>query len=121
MSQFLPPAKGDMTARQRRMIEDAWVIEQKDTESAGETGYMIPALVQTTLPHLDPMLPKGMLYSRNSGRMTLTIAPTSQGMEYLTAQFRGSSPHGFALKSFEIRIAYDMILQFRLVNLSRSS
>ncbi|HZW11916.1 MAG TPA: replication protein RepA [Noviherbaspirillum sp.] len=75
--QFFAPLKGDLTTRQRRMIEDALAIEQEDARAAGATGFMIRTLAQATLPHLDPKLPMGMLYSRNTGCLTLTIAPTS--------------------------------------------
>jgi hypothetical protein len=74
---FLKPLETEPTARQRRMIEDALAIEQEDARTAGATGYMIRTLAQATLPHLDPKLPNGTLYSRNTGRLTLTVAPTS--------------------------------------------
>lgn len=83
---FLPPLKGDLSTRQRRLIEDALAIEEEDARSVGATGYMIRALAQATLPHLDPKLPNGMIYSRDTGRLTLTIAPTSpkHGIPYGT-------------------------------------
>jgi hypothetical protein len=71
--QFFASLKSSLTKRQRRMIEEALAIAEGD----GPTGYMMRALAQATLPHLDPKLPNGMLYSRNTGRLTLTVAPTS--------------------------------------------
>jgi len=76
-TRFLAPLKGDLTARQRNMIEDALAIEQEQARAANAIGYMIRTLAQATLPHLDPKLTQGMLYSRETGCLTLTVAPTS--------------------------------------------
>lgn len=70
-------SQGDLSTRQRRMIEDALAIEQEDVKAVGADGYMIRALAQATFPHLDPKLPNGMLYSRDTGCLRLTVAPTS--------------------------------------------
>lgn len=68
----------ELTQRQRNLIEDALQIERDDAKKANATGYMARALAQATLPHKDPELPPGMLYSRDTGRLTLTVAPTSK-------------------------------------------
>lgn len=74
---FLRPIKGDLTIRQKSLIEDALAIEQEEARAAGAVGYMVRTLAQATLPHLDPKLPNGMLYTRNTGQLILTVAPTS--------------------------------------------
>lgn len=115
--QFLAPIKGDLTTRQRRMIEDALAIEEEDARAAGVKGYMIRALVQATLPHLDPKLPKGMLYSRDTGRLTLTIAPSSpkHGIPY------GSIPRIImAWLCTEVVLNKDRILLDRTISLGKS-
>lgn len=68
---------GEMSERQRNLIEDALEIEQRDAKKAGAMGYMARTLVQATLPHKDPKMPLGQLYSRNTGKLTMTVAPTS--------------------------------------------
>lgn len=68
---------GEMSERQRNLIEDALEIEQRDAKKAGAMGYMTRALVQATLPHKDPKMPLGHLYSRSTGKLTMTVAPTS--------------------------------------------
>jgi hypothetical protein len=115
--QILAPLKGDLTTRQRRMIEDALAIEQEDARAAGAIGYMIRALAQATLPHLDPKLPKGMLYSRDTGRLTLTVAPTSpkHGIPY------GSIPRIImAWLCTEVVLNKDRILLDRTISLGNS-
>lgn len=74
---FMRPLKTDLTNRQKNLIEDALAIEQEEARAAGAVGYMVRTLAQATLPHLDPKLPNGMLYSRDTGQLILTVAPTS--------------------------------------------
>lgn len=74
---FFKPIKGKLSHRQKNLIDDALQIEQEDSEKANATGYMARTLVQATLPHSDPKLPLGQLYSRTTGKLTLTVAPTS--------------------------------------------
>lgn len=74
---FFKPIKGKLSHRQKYLIDDALLIEQEDSEKAKATGYMARTLVQATLPHSDPKLPLGQLYSRTTGKLTLTVAPTS--------------------------------------------
>ena len=71
------PSKTLVAPRQARLIEDALAIEQEEAKAAGALGYMARTLAQATLPHLDPKLPPGMLYSRDTGRLTLSVSPTS--------------------------------------------
>jgi hypothetical protein len=115
--QFFAPIKGDLTARQRNMIEDALAIEQEQAHAAGAIGYMIRTLAQATLPHLDPKLPNGVLYSRDTGRLTLTVAPTSpkHGIPY------GSIPRIImAWLCTEVVLNKDRILLDRTVSLGKS-
>lgn len=115
--QFLAPLKSDLTTRQRRLIEDALAIEQEDARATGAIGYMIRALAQATLPHLDPKLPNGMLYSRDTGRLTLTVAPTSpkHGIPY------GSIPRIImAWLCTEVVLNKDRILLDRTISLGNS-
>ena len=67
-----------LTRRQTQLIDDALQIEREEVRSAGALGYMARALAQATLPYTDPKLPAGMLYTRDTGRLTLTVAPTSK-------------------------------------------
>lgn len=69
---------GKLSRRHERMIEDYWEIEQQDARSAGALGFLTRTLAQATLPHIDPKLPAGMLYSRSTGQVTLNIAPTTR-------------------------------------------
>lgn len=80
------PLSGDLTQRQKALIEDALEIEKEDARKANATGYMARTLAQATLPHTDPKIPLGQLYSRDSGKLTLTVAPTSKkhGIPYGT-------------------------------------
>lgn len=71
------PIKGELSQRQKNLIEDALQIEQDDAKKAGATGYMARTLAQATLPHTDPKLPLGQLYSRDTGKLTMTVSPTS--------------------------------------------
>lgn len=64
-------AKG--TQRQRRLIESALGLD----DSCTEFGCLARTMAQATLPHSDPKLPPGTLYTRNTGQLTLTVAPTS--------------------------------------------
>ena len=75
---ILKPIKGTLSNRQNRLLEDALAIENEDAKAANATGYMARALAQATLPHLDPKLPLGQMYIRETGKITLTISPTSK-------------------------------------------
>ena len=72
-----PNKEAGISLRQSRLIEDSFLIEGEDAARAGARAYMARTLAQATLPHLDPKLPPGMMYSRDTGRLTLTVAPTS--------------------------------------------
>lgn len=78
------PIKGELSQRQKTLIDDAMQIERDDARKAGATGYMARTLAQATLPHKDPKIPLGQLYSRDTGKLTMTVAPTSrrQGIPY---------------------------------------
>ncbi len=80
------PVDGKLSMRQRHLIEDALQIEQEDARKANATGYMARTLAQATLPHADPKIPLGQLYYRDTGKLTLTVAPTSKrhGIPYGT-------------------------------------
>lgn len=80
------PIEGDLSKRQKQLIEDALGIEKEDAKKANATGYMARTLAQATLPHTDPKIPLGQLYSRDTGKLTLTVAPTSKrhGIPYGT-------------------------------------
>jgi hypothetical protein len=67
----------ELSIRQGRLIDEALRIEQEEAWDGVPDAYMPRTLVQATLPHKDPRLPPGTLYSRTTGRTTLTIAPTS--------------------------------------------
>jgi hypothetical protein len=76
-------SKGDravsgLSQRHRQLIEDFRAIEQESAVKAGALGCMTRILVQATLPHTDPALPPGTLYSRSTGQFTLNIAPTTR-------------------------------------------
>ena len=84
MKKFVPLPGGqcnaiadELSPRQRNLIDNALEIEQKDARKAGALGYLARTLIQATLPHSDPKLLPGQLYSRSTGRLTLTVAPTS--------------------------------------------
>lgn len=83
---LLKPLEGGLSARHQQLIEDSIAIEQEDARKANAIGYMARTLAQATLPHADPKTPLGQLYSRDTGRLTLTIAPTSRnhGIPYGT-------------------------------------
>lgn len=80
------PIDGELSARHKQLIEDALQVEQEDARKANATGYMARTLAQATLPHTDPKIPLGQLYSRDTGKLTLTVAPTSRrhGIPYGT-------------------------------------
>lgn len=80
------PIEGELSQRQKQLIEDALEIEKEDAKKANATGYMARTLAQATLPHTDPKIPLGQLYSRETGKLTLTVAPTSKrhGIPYGT-------------------------------------
>ncbi|PRZ52401.1 RepA protein [Paraburkholderia fungorum] len=69
---------GALTKRQRMLIEEALMIEEEEAGVAGATGYLARTLAQATLPHSDPKLPLGHIYSRDTGKLTLTVSPTSK-------------------------------------------
>lgn len=64
--------------RHRAMLDDWMAIEREDAVSAGALGYMARILAQATLPHMDPKLPPGTMYSRSTGRATLNIVATTR-------------------------------------------
>jgi len=67
-------------ARRRRttdLIETALGLEDDDADVCNGFGCLARTLAQATLPHSDPKLPPGTLYTRNTGLLTLTVAPTS--------------------------------------------
>lgn len=66
-----------LSARHRKLIEDFWEIEKETARKAGALGVITRVMAQATLPHIDPKLPPGMLYSRSTGLLTLNIAPTT--------------------------------------------
>ncbi|ENO90947.1 RepA [Thauera sp. 28] len=72
------PWSSEIMPRHRQLIEDALEIEQEEARAAGALGYMARTLAQATLPHTDPKLPAGTLYSRDTGRLTMSVAPTSR-------------------------------------------
>ena len=76
----------EMSPRQHQLIVDSMAIEEEEAKAAGALGYMARTLAQATLPHTDPKLPAGTLYTRDTGRLTLTVAPTSRrhGIPYGT-------------------------------------
>lgn len=71
-------ASGELTKRQRMLIEEALMIEQEEAGLAGATGYLARTLAQATLPHTDPKLPPGQIYWRDTGKLTMTVSPTSK-------------------------------------------
>ena len=66
-----------ISARHRKLINEFWEIEQESARKAGALGVITRVLAQATLPHTDPKLPPGTLYSRSTGLLTLNIAPTT--------------------------------------------
>jgi len=66
-----------ISARHRKLINEFWEIEQESARNAGALGVITRVLAQATLPHTDPKLPPGTLYSRSTGLLTLNIAPTT--------------------------------------------
>ncbi|MBI5926445.1 MAG: RepA [Aquabacterium sp.] len=60
----------------RKIIEDALSMRER-ADAKCPDAYMARVFVQVTLPHQDPRLPTGMMYTRSTGLLTLTIAPTS--------------------------------------------
>ncbi|PEH40517.1 RepA [Burkholderia gladioli] len=67
-----------LSKRQRALIEEALCLEHEEAGAAGATGYLARTLAQVTLPHTDPKLPLGQLYFRDTGKLTLTVSPTSK-------------------------------------------
>lgn len=67
-----------LSPRHAGLIDEYLAIEAEDVRRAGALGFMARTLAQATLPHTDPKLPPGTLYSRETGRFTLSIAPTSR-------------------------------------------
>lgn len=72
------PEALELTKRQKMLIEEALMIEQEEAGLAGATGYLARTLAQATLPHTDPKLPPGQIYWRDTGKLTLTVSPTSK-------------------------------------------
>jgi len=66
-----------LSARYVKLIHDFWEIEQESARKAGALGVITRVMAQATLPHTDPKLPPGTLYSRSTGLLTLNIAPTT--------------------------------------------
>lgn len=66
-----------LSTRHKQLIEDYWAIEQESAIDAGALGCMTRIMAQATLPHTNPDLPPGTMYSRRTGRLTLNIAPTT--------------------------------------------
>lgn len=66
-----------LSARHRKLIEDFWEIEKESARKAGALGVITRVMAQATLPHTDPKLPPGTLYSRSTGLLTLNVAPTT--------------------------------------------
>jgi hypothetical protein len=64
--------KKRLSKRQKILIEEALIIEHIES-----LGYFVRSLAQATLPHLDPKLPPGTIYSRTTGLLTLNVVPTS--------------------------------------------
>jgi hypothetical protein len=111
------PIKGDLSKRQKNLIEDSLEIEQEDARKIGAMGYMTRMLVQATLPHKDPRLPLGQLYSRNTGKLLMTVAPTSpkHGIPY------GSIPRLIiAWLCTEVVLNKDRILLDRTISLGNT-
>ncbi|EKG8784217.1 hypothetical protein O5F62_004778 [Salmonella enterica] len=71
-------AVSGLSQRHRQLIEDFWAIEQESAVKAGALGCMTRILAQATLPHTDPSLPPGTMYSRSTGQLTLNITPTTR-------------------------------------------
>ncbi|MEB2158965.1 replication protein RepA [Xanthomonas campestris pv. campestris] len=67
-----------VSKRNQMLLDAYYMIEQEDARAAGTVGYMGRILVQATLPHKDPKLPPGQMYSRTTGLATLNIVPTSR-------------------------------------------
>jgi hypothetical protein len=60
----------------RRLIDDALSMQER-ADAKCPDAYMASVFAQVTLPHQDPRLPAGTMYTRSTGLLTLTIAPTS--------------------------------------------
>jgi hypothetical protein len=65
------------TAQSQRLLDQALELEFEGDTSPATLGFLARTLAQATLPHSDPKLPPGTLYSRNTGLFCLTVAPTS--------------------------------------------
>lgn len=74
------PIEGELSQRQKNLIEDALAIEADETGRAGAKGYLARTFVQATLPHSDPKIPAGTAYSRTTGKLKLSIAPVSDSV-----------------------------------------
>ena len=72
--------------RHEQLLRDFWAIEQESAKNADALGYMTRILAQATLPHTEPALPPGTMYSRSTGLLTLNISPTTRkyGIPYGT-------------------------------------
>ena len=64
----------------RKFIDDVLAIENEDALSSGHVGYMIRAMVMTTLPHSKP---DEMFFQRKNGLFTLSMtANPKYGLPY---------------------------------------
>lgn len=114
---FFKSIKGELSQRQKNLIDDSLEIEQEDARNIGAMGYMTRMLVQATLPHKDPKLPLGQLYSRNTGKLLMTVATTSpkHGIPY------GSIPRLLmAWLCTEVVLNKDRILLDRTISLGNT-
>lgn len=114
---FCKSIKGELSQRQKNLIDDSLEIEQEDARNIGAMGYMTRMLVQATLPHKDPKLPLGQLYSRNTGKLLMTVATTSpkHGIPY------GSIPRLLmAWLCTEVVLNKDRILLDRTISLGNT-
>lgn len=60
----------------RKLIEEA-LNERERADARRPDAYMARVFVQVMLPHQEPRLPVGTMYTRSTGLLRLTIAPTS--------------------------------------------
>lgn len=60
----------------QKLIENALSMRERP-DAKRPDAYMASVFVQVTLPHQEPRLPPGTMYTRSTGQLKLTIAPTS--------------------------------------------
>jgi hypothetical protein len=71
-----------MSRRISDILDESLAVEYEDAREAGALGFMARALVQATLPHLDP---KTHYFERTNGLVTLSIVNRPQvGVPYGT-------------------------------------